>query len=135
MCLKQKLQRNIKPTTFLFGDFEVQWKILKINALQVAVSENFQYWPNAYHSIQSIFLTMIEAQFEGRTQIRIVDQCWNYNINVGNFSSSIINLGDQRARSSDYALFQTLISKTANFLRQIEIGSRPNQRKCSTRKV
>ena len=115
MCLKQKLQRNIKPTAFLFGDFEVQWKILKINALQVAVSENFQYWPNAYHSIQSIFLTMIEAQFEGRTQIRIVDQCWNYNINVGNFSSSIINLGDQRARSSDSALFQTLISKTANF--------------------
>ena len=43
MCLKQKLYIIVKYTALLFGYFEVQWKNLEKNALQVSGLETFSF--------------------------------------------------------------------------------------------
>ena len=46
---------NVRATTFVLGDFNVQWKILEISALQESSSEKFR--------LKSMYTVMFRADF------------------------------------------------------------------------
>lgn len=56
MFMKQKVYIILKYKTFIFGYFEVKWKILEKNALQCSGSEIF--------SVNSVQTAMFRAPFE-----------------------------------------------------------------------